>query len=150
MTITEINLNLFHVPQGFYLAHCISGDYALGAGIAKDFDNIYDMRFKLHKKYPIHDGKKFANVGRALLVDNVFNLVTKPLYFHKPRYNDLENALIDMQAECEMQHIKKLAMPRIGCGLDRLSWERVKELIEKVFADADIDIVICSLNAQND
>jgi len=145
MTITEINQDLFNIPQGFYLAHCISGDYALGAGIAKNFDKLYDMRFKLHKKYPIPDGKKFANVGRALLVDNVFNLVTKPLYFHKPRYNDLEDALIDMQAECEMQHIKRLAMPRIGCGLDKLSWDKVKDLIEKVFADTDIDIYVCSL-----
>ena len=25
---------MFTVPQGYYLAHCISGDYALGAGIA--------------------------------------------------------------------------------------------------------------------
>jgi len=44
MTITEINGNLFEVPQGYYLAHCISGDYALGAGIAKTFNEIYNMR----------------------------------------------------------------------------------------------------------
>ena len=38
MIITEVTQDLFTVPQGYYLAHCISGDYALGAGIAKVFD----------------------------------------------------------------------------------------------------------------
>ena len=25
----------------------------------------------------------------------------------------------------------KLAMPRIGCGLDRLQWDKVKQIIER-------------------
>ena len=69
MTINEINGDLFRVPQGYYLAHCISGDYALGAGIAKKFDAEYNMRFKLFRDYAIPDGEKSANVGRALLPD---------------------------------------------------------------------------------
>ena len=31
MTIREEQRDLFTVPQGYYLAHCISGDYALGS-----------------------------------------------------------------------------------------------------------------------
>ena len=30
MTITIEKKDLFAMPQGYYLAHCISGDYALG------------------------------------------------------------------------------------------------------------------------
>lgn len=37
MTYREEVRDLFTVPQGYYLAHCISGDYALGACIAKQF-----------------------------------------------------------------------------------------------------------------
>ena len=86
MTMIEVQGDLFAVPQGYYLAHCISGDYALGAGIAKKFDEVYNMRFKLHKNYAIPNGEKFANVGSALLIDNVFNLVTKARVFHKPTF----------------------------------------------------------------
>ena len=145
MIITEVKQNLFTVPQGYYLAHCISGDYALGAGIAKVFDEVYNMRFKLHRDYEIPDGKKYANVGRALLVDNVFNLVTKSRFFFKPTYDTLYDALLDMRDQCEEKSIAKLAMPLIGCGLDCLKWDRVKDMIEDVFDQTDIEILICKL-----
>lgn len=145
MKITELTHDLFTVPQGYYLAHCISGDYALGAGIAKTFDEVYNMRFKLHKQYPITHGCKAATPGVALLVDNVFNLITKERYFHKPTYSNLYDALMDMREQCEQKDITKLAMPLIGCGLDRLSWDNVSEIIEDVFEETNIDILICTL-----
>lgn len=145
MTSREENMNLFSVPQGYYLAHCISGDYTLGAGIAKQFAEIYNMRFKLHKKFQIPDGEKFANVGRALLVDNVFNLVTKPRYFHKPNYTALYDTLVSLKEQCIELDINKLAIPRIGCGLDKLEWDEVLDILEDVFDDTDIDILVCVL-----
>lgn len=145
MIITEVTQDLFTVPQGYYLAHCISGDYALGAGIAKVFDEVYNMRFKLHRDYEIPDGKKYANVGRALLVDNVFNLVTKSRFFFKPTYDTLYDALLDMRDQCEEKSIAKLAMPLIGCGLDRLRWDQVRDIIEDIFDQTDIEILICKL-----
>lgn len=45
--------NLFDCPKEYYLVHCISGDYALGAGIAKEFNRRYDMRIKLKELYPV-------------------------------------------------------------------------------------------------
>lgn len=145
MIINEVRGDLFMVPQGYYLAHCISGDYALAAGIAKEFDEVYNMRFKLHKNYPIPENENYANVGRALLIDNVFNLVTKGRCFHKPTYDTLCNTLVDMLEQCMDLSIIKLAMPLIGCGLDKLDWEYVKDIIEDVFDETDIEILICKL-----
>ena len=145
MTFNEVQQDLFTVPQGYYLAHCISGDYALGAGIAVKFDEVYNMKFKLFRDYAIPEGQKYANVGRALLVDNVFNLVTKARCFHKPTYDELYNTLIDMREQMVDFGITKLAMPLIGCGLDKLEWERVKDVIEDVFEDTDVEILICRL-----
>lgn len=143
MVIKEEVMDLFTAPQGYYLAHCISGDYALGAGIAKQFVENYNMRFKLHKNYPIPDGEKFANVGQALLVDNVFNLVTKARVFHKPTYESLYDTLLDMRFQCENLDVSRLAVPLLGCGLDRLNWEQVKDIIEDVFDSTDIEILVC-------
>lgn len=142
MRFTEINGDLFTAPRGYYLAHCISGDFALGAGIAKKFDEVYNMRFKLFKNYPLEDGEKFGYVEEALLIDNVFNLVTKARCFHKPTYDSLYQALVDMREQCAALDITKLAMPRIGAGLDKLDWEKVKDVIEDVFGETDIDIVV--------
>ncbi len=143
MIYNEVRGDLFYVPQGYYLAHCISGDYALGAGIAKKFDEVYNMRFKLHKNYAIPDGEKYCHVGDALLVDNVFNLVTKERCFYKPTYDTLCDALIDMRDQCEQLDISKIAMPLIGCGLDQLEWGTVKNIIEDIFDAVDIEIMVC-------
>lgn len=145
MIIREETRDLFTVQQGYYLAHCISGDYSLGAGIAAQFVDVYNMRYKLHRHYPIPDGEKFANVGKALLVDNVFNLVTKARVFHKPTYDDLYETLMDMKEQCIEWDIDKLAIPKLGCGLDRLDWLLVKDIIEDVFEDMDIEILVCVL-----
>lgn len=145
MNFKEETRDLFTVPQGYYLAHCISGDYSLGAGIAAQFVDVYNMRYKLHRNYPIPDGEKFANVGEALLIDNVFNLVTKDRVYHKPTYDTLIKTLEDMKEQCENLDIDKIAMPRIGCGLDGLSWDTVEEIIKEVFEDTDMEILICTL-----
>jgi O-acetyl-ADP-ribose deacetylase (regulator of RNase III) len=50
-----------------------------------------------------------------------------------------------MRDVCEQQGITHLAMPRIGCGLDRLKWEKVSVIIQDTFADMDIEIVVCTI-----
>lgn len=141
MNITIETRDLFTVPQGYYLAHCISADFALGAGIAKIFDNVYNMRFKLFREY---DNYHYEG-GDALLIDNVFNLVTKPKCYHKPTYTSLREALESMKDMMAMFDITKLAMPKIGCGLDRLNWDDVYDIICEVFNDTDVEILICEL-----
>lgn len=141
MKITVENRDLFTVPQGYYLAHCISADFALGAGIAKTFDEVYNMRFKLFKNY---DNYEYEG-GDALPIDNVFNLVTKPKCYHKPRYEALREALEVMKEIMVNLDINKLAMPKIGCGLDRLQWDDVYDIICEVFEDTDVEILICEL-----
>ena len=141
MNITIEKRDLFTMPQGYWLAHCISGDFALGAGIAKTFDNVYNMRFKLFKQY---DDYKYEN-GDALPVDNVFNLVTKDKHWHKPTYQSVREALSMMKEYCEFLSTTKLAMRIIASGLDRLEWDKVYDVICEVFEDMDIEIVVCEL-----
>jgi len=139
MILKEEQRDLFSVPHGYYFAHCISGDFALGAGIAVKFDELYNMRKKLKNT----TGNVTENC--AILIDNVFNLVTKQRYFHKPTYASLRESLEDMIETIETLEIEKIAMPMIGCGLDKLNWDTVKEIIEDVFEDIDIEILVCYL-----
>ena len=139
MTIDVIKKDLFEIGDDYYLAHCISADFALGAGIAKTFNSKYNMRFKLSNNYQnyVYRG------GDALLVGNVFNLVTKAKCFQKPTYESLTEALEMMKDKMLSLEITKLAMPTIGCGLDRLQWLLVKDIIENVFADTEVNIIVC-------
>lgn len=141
MTITIEKRDLFTMPQGYYLAHCISADFALGAGIAKTFNSVYNMKFKLYRNY---DNYVYRG-GDALLIDNVFNLVTKAKCFHKPTYESLRESLEMMREHLEFMDVTKLAMPKIASGLDRLDWNQVYDIICEVFEDMDIEIVICEI-----
>lgn len=142
MTIREENKNLFDVPQGYYLAHCITADFSLGAGVARKIDSIFNMKEKLYKFFT-PDAKYY--LGDALLVDNVFNLVTKMSPIKKAKYKKLHAALIDMRDQMQDNMITKVAIPRLGCDHEGMNWEKVREIIEEVFRDTNVEILVCSL-----
>ncbi len=134
--------DLFNLPLNeFVLAHCISADFALGAGIALEFDKIFNMRSKLHEQYSSN-----GEIGKALKVGNVYNLVTKVLYWHKPTYQDIEDSLVDLRDQMIENKETKLGMPLIACDLDGKRWVRIRFMIEEVFKDTDIDITVKYLN----
>lgn len=136
MIITEVKKNLFTVDKKYILAHCISEDAKMGAGIAVDFNK----KFKLSALQNMD-----LKVGMAKFHNNVFNLITKSKYYGKPTYDTITQAIEDMKQQCLEHNIKYLAMPKIGCGLDRLSWGKVREIIENSFEDTDVEILVCSL-----
>lgn len=137
--------DLFSVPDNYYLAHCISADFGMGKGIVVEFNRRFDMKRKITDLYP--DGFRdpdgcYEPMG-CVLIDRVFNLITKRRYYDKPTYYTLEGALYFMKEICQDNGIKKVAIPIIGCGLDRLKWDKVSEIIKRMFSDMDIEILVC-------
>lgn len=136
MKLNEQRGNLFDLDNSkYYFAHCISADYALGAGIAVEFQRRYNLRNALNSigthRYP-----------ELVVVNNVFNLVTKEKYWHKPTYESITTCIRYLRDMCRNCNIKYLAMPKIGCGLDKLSWDHVRLIILKEFSGLDIEIEV--------
>lgn len=139
--------DLFSVPEDYYLAHCISADFALGAGIAVQFNKHFDMKNILKTKYPDYLSRwETDDVSDVILEGRVFNLITKKRYWQKPTYESMKNVLLMLKAICKEKGITKVAMPLIGCGIDGLEWERVSIQIKRLLADSDIEILVCRLN----
>lgn len=141
MKYLEEYRDLFSCDKNFVLVHCISADFALGAGIAKEFAKR-GVKNELLKSHEI------AMIGDALFTNSTgwraeFNLVTKEKYWHKPTYNSLKQSLISLKINLSKSNITKVAMPKIGCGLDKLEWQKVKQLIFDIFSDTDIEILVC-------
>lgn len=146
MVYKEEKRDLLTVPQGYMIAHCISADFALGAGVAKQIDAVFNMREMLNLMWgKISDMEDKWSSPCCFPCMNVFNLVTKERYYHKPTLNSLEVSLNEMKDYAVEMGVKKIAMPQIGCGLDRLNWSDVSVLIEEVFGDTDIEILVCVL-----
>lgn len=136
MKYNERKGNLFQLDNDkYYFAHCISADYELGAGIAVEFQKRFHLKNDLKRigsnKYP-----------ELLTIDHIFNLVTKRNYWNKPTYDSITRCIHLMREFCKNQKINYLAMPRIGSGLDRLQWSKVREIIEEEFRDLDIEIEV--------
>lgn len=140
MTFSEIKKDLFSIGGDYMLAHCISADARMGAGIAVEFK----ARFKL-KALQASARANSLKVGTCYKEGRTLNLITKEKYWHKPTYDTVASAVAAMREICVTEQIKKLAMPQIGCGLDKLQWGKAREIIEDVFAGADIEIVVCRL-----
>lgn len=148
MKIIEKKMDLFNLPLDYTLVHCISQDCAMGAGIAKTFNKKYpDMKPKLIKTLKTNKLKYPRSILYHELNEkhDVINMITKEKYYYKPTYDTFRDALIDVIILCKKHGIKKLGMPYIGCGLDKLKWNKVRSIIEKEFVNLDVEIIVCYL-----
>jgi O-acetyl-ADP-ribose deacetylase (regulator of RNase III) len=74
-------------------------------------------------------------------------LVLTPIarYHGKPRVVDLRRALEATARHCREQGVARLAMPRIGCGLDLLQWGEVRAALEEAFSGSGVTVTVYSL-----
>lgn len=149
MTYKEEVRDLFSVPDDYYLAQCISADFGMGAGIAVEFNKRFDMKNRLISKYTdflrYWDDPSEECKGTCVLEGNVFNLITKRNYWHKPTYGTLGKSLEAMKTLVINNGVNKVAMPTIGSGLDKLNWDKVSGLMRNIFCDVDVEILVCKL-----
>lgn len=143
MLFNESKGNLFAMGDEYTFVHCISKDCAMGAGIAVSFNEMFpDMKREL--KRTVYNNK--MNTPCTILYKDdtrsVFNLITKNLYFQKPTLSSIKHCIKEMKMICEQNNIKYLAMPKIGCGLDKLNWDIVREIIKSEFEDTNIQIEV--------
>lgn len=163
----EINKDIFEWVEEnrkenvIILMHCISSDWALGAGIAKAIDEKFQEKESLKRFLYNGDRPDWTGHGFALTCPHptieevcphvhVCNLVTKEHYWDKPTYTTLDEALtycrqmlITMSQYAKRDNLGfKIVMPKIGCGLDKLDWRRVREMVA-LWAGMDFDVTVC-------
>ena len=141
--------NLFDLPKDQYVfAHCIAADLKWGAGIApiiieKEFNATKYCRYEKDGGV-LPDGA--LSVGAAFAVPTekgiLVNLITKEHTYEKPTYDTLRKSLYALRAYLSKTDYNKLAIPKIGCGLDKLEWPKVESILKTIFADTDLEIEV--------
>ncbi|XP_017048479.1 ADP-ribose glycohydrolase OARD1 isoform X2 [Drosophila ficusphila] len=137
-TYREVNGDLFSCKNNYSMCHCVAADLRMGKGIAVKFRNKFGQLLNLQKQN-VQPG------GVAILQDQqrfVYYLVTKKSSWGKPTYELLHSSLIAMREHMISHQVQKLAMPRIGCGLDGLKWPKVKEIVCEVFSKDALELVV--------
>jgi O-acetyl-ADP-ribose deacetylase (regulator of RNase III) len=138
VSISEVKGDLFSVVDSntWSLAHCVSACFHMNKGIAKTFKKRFGSVQDLleQKKTP-------GSVAVLKHQDNfIYYLVTKEKFYQKPTMKSLEKSLVEMRDHCVQNNVTRLAMPRIGCGLDKLDWNKVQNLVSTIFQDTSIEI----------
>ena len=134
MNLVEINKPLIF-DEDISLVHCVSRDLNMGAGIAVQFKKRYG------NNYP---NPEVGSLVYKQISSNkyIFNLVTKNYYYNKPTYDTLISSLLKLREIIVSNNIRHIAMPKIGCGLDKLEWNYVSQIIKEVFKDCQINIYV--------
>lgn len=139
--LSEVRQDLFALDyrNEWSLCHCISEDLAMGKGIAVIFRDTFGGVDELRRQS--------RRVGEVAVLPSgdcsIFYLITKSKYWNKPSYSDLEKTLGELRISLVDKKLTKLAMPKIGCGLDGLEWRKVRAIIERVFAGSGIELRVC-------
>lgn len=147
MPITDIEGDLFsNDKNNVALAHCVSSDLVMGKGIALEFRKRFSHLHHSLKDQSIDAGNTSylcTDIGNTLYLctENgryIFYLITKLKYYNKPTYDTLRISLQSAKQLFVKFGIKDIAIPEIGCGLDRLDWNKVKEIIQEEWNDLNV------------
>lgn len=146
MKYSEEQRDLFSVSKDYFLVQCISADFGMGAGIAVEFNRLFNMKNRLLSRFNgnvIKEWDSATKKGGCIVEAGTFNMITKRLVHEKPTYETFTNSLERVKEIAIKHDVKKLAMPLIGCGLDKLEWDKVSQIIKDIFNDTDIEILVC-------
>lgn len=141
----EIQKDLFSVDDSYTLVHCISADAAMGAGIAVQFARKFSRMTSILRQSSLSVGTAMVFFPNQDQDYTVINLITKERSWHKPTYQSFTESIKSMKHTVERYRIAKLAMPKIGCGLDGLNWNICRKIIQDEFKDVNVEILVCYL-----
>lgn len=133
---------------GYDIVFAIDSTFTCDVGICKQIDDLYSVE-KALRAIPLEDskwrGKGFC-ISFAKGAQNFHALVVKPLPQVYPEYENIKEALMSLAANISQKNniiTPKIAMPKVCCGnYDKREWPLIEDIIKKVFADIDCDILI--------
>jgi len=126
------------------LAHCVSKDLAMGAGIAKEFRKRFGkVEFLRQQQCNVGDVAYMDSWNKkAKTTQTLFYMVTKEKYYQKPTIRTVSKALRRLRYLIIEMGITTLSMPMISTGLDQMSWPLVLQEIETAFYGSNVKITI--------
>ena len=115
----------------------------LGAGLAKQFAQLYPVECKVYQDQCKQNKLKIGNV---LLVDGgakrIYHVPTKDHWRNPSLYTTIDLSLEALTKSIIANKISSIAIPRLGCGLGGLDWSKVRPKIVKTFESIDVDVYL--------
>ena len=134
------------IQQPNSIGHCISADAEMSKGFADFLSHRIPGLRPTHKKNKTLHSTSFPLLGfywQALHLQprdkRTILQQTRLIYsFDYSRSNEVPR---------RNERVSTIAIPKIGCGMDKMNWLDVVELLRDVFAYSDIHVVVYTLES---
>lgn len=127
------------------LAHCVSTDLVMSAGLAAKFKHHFPNHTKIltNQNLQLHDVGIVAEGDRS-----IYYLITKPYHNSKPSYEDVHATLLKLKHLLIATKQDIINIPKLGCGLDQLNWLIVRAIIKDIFENSPIQVNVCHYDSE--
>lgn len=131
------------------IAHGVNCKGVMGAGIAKPIRDMYpDRMYDKYRSQCYYGVLRPGGVQMWVSEDlpTLFNLATQD----SPGA-DAHLSYVLRSVDCMLKHattfgVKRIGMPRIGCGIGGLKWERVEPILEALTEEyPTVDLIVYTL-----
>jgi len=147
MIIKEENRDLSTVNSDeYYLVQYMSADFAMATGVLVHINEYHNTKKALKDIYGDTIITKFPDMNCILYDNKIFNLIIKANQKQRitsemveKSLRSMKRILLDIDIDIKTN---KIAIPKNG--ITELDWNIIKPIIEKVFQDTNVEILICS------
>lgn len=147
--ITERIGDLLDQKDLTHIAHQANLGHTFGAGLALQIGRRFPYATDADRGTPLNDRRKLGTYSIGVSPDgdgpNIVNLYSQDGW--STDYSALHEALTNLEEFLRpSDRVAALGLPRgLGCGIANGSWERVRRIIDSVFAESSVRVVICEL-----
>ncbi len=147
MTVSYVKGDVFDQEVDAY-AHGCNCQGVQGAGIAKQFRERFPMVYRTYKS--LCDAGAFLP-GQVYVAGTesgkvVYSLATQLEPGPHANLEAVYHSLLYMEYHARtLFPLKSIAVPLIGCGIGGLDWADVRKVMELVFDESPVELVVCSL-----
>lgn len=115
----------------------------MGGGLAKDFATRYPEMLEPYRRACVgpmlRQGDDHCTLGSVWRFDRVLCVPTKRHFRDASELRYVDVSCRAMDAYCQKQGIKTVAVPMLGCGLGGLKWLDVRPILIRHLQDSPVE-----------
>ena len=120
----------------------------MGAGLAKEFKLRYPDLFESYKDWCWSSHIPVA--GMCFVWTNnsvsdpviIINVATKTHWKDQSKHEDIINGLINIKEIISDWGLCSIAVPKLGCGLGGLDWNKIRPSVEEILGEFDDKLTV--------
>jgi O-acetyl-ADP-ribose deacetylase (regulator of RNase III) len=118
----------------------------MGKGLALEFDRLFPGNSQAYRQACAAKTLEPGGIVVHALPEGpwkyILNVATKGNWRLRSRISDIQRGLVRLRQFSNVQELKVLALPALGCGAGGLPWADVLPCIERILGDIETKVLV--------